>query len=206
MPVSSGRPAFPVIGLVGVAGAVGGAALDQIHVQSGVLSYPHPTLLDQAWWVAPQFGAAVLVMLGAATPMAKAAAKRMPRLSAQQVATEAVWFVGAYAASGVFGNRHPAALALVYAVTWLARLIPRPDRLVVAATAVALAAGGVLYEGTLAGTGAFHYTHADVYHVPVWLAGIYLHGAPLLITVARSLTEPPVPRGRPQPSTFGSRR
>lgn len=191
---------------VGVLGAVGGAALDQIHVQTGVLAYPHPTFFDQSWWVAPQFGVAVLVILVAAKPLARAAAKRAPRPEPAQVAAEAVWFLGAYAASGVFGNRHPVGLAVVYGATWLVRLAGRADRLVVAATSLALAAGGVLYEGTLAATGAFHYTHADVHHVPVWLAGIYLHGAPLLLAVGRQLSEPVIRASRRAGSPVEPRR
>ena len=188
-----------------VAGA-GGATLDEIHVRAGVLSYPHTVLFDQPWWVAPQFGLAALLMLAAARPFAAASARRVPHPSGSRVGTEALWFVGAYAASGVFGNNHPAALTVTYAVTWLARLAWHPDRLVVAVTGIALAGGGVVYEGTLAGTGLFRYVHPDVYHVPVWLAGIYLHGAPLLLTVARQLSGPAVPAAPHAGTRVGPRR
>ena len=41
-----------------VLGGIGGILGDQIHVQFGVLSYAHPELLGQAWWVGPLFGSA----------------------------------------------------------------------------------------------------------------------------------------------------
>jgi hypothetical protein len=160
---------------------------DQIHVQSGVLAYPHPAVADQAWWVAPQFGVAVVAMVGGAIPAARLAARAAPRPDGRQLMTDGVWFLAAYAASGWWGNRHAAALALAYGVTWLARTVVRRDRAALAGAGILLALGGVLYEGTLAGSGAFHYTHPDVYHVPLWLAGIYLHGAPLLIDATRRL-------------------
>src|SRR5437899_1405857 len=155
-------------------GGIGGALCDQIHVQSGVLSYPDPVLADQSWWVAPQFGIAAVAMLAGAMPFARAAAKRVPqRPTAARIATEALWFIAAYAASGVWHD-HPAAVAGGYGLTWLARMAFRPDRLPVAAWSVLLAVGGSAYEGTLSVTGAFHYAHPDVYHVPIWLPGIYL--------------------------------
>src|SRR4051812_7631186 len=56
--------------LLFLAGGIGGALCDQIHVQAGVLAYAHPFVLDQAWWVAPQFGVAMLVVLAGARPFA----------------------------------------------------------------------------------------------------------------------------------------
>jgi hypothetical protein len=198
MASSSGRGwgSARTVGLAALLGALGGAALDQIHVQSGVLAYPHSSVFEQSWWVAPQFGLAVLAMLVAAGPVAAAASRQSPLPSAAQVSQEAVWFIGAYAASGLFGNGHGAELAVIYVLSWVARLARRADRLVAGVASVTLAAGGILYEGTLAGTGAFHYTHPAVYHVPIWLAGIYLHGAFLLIDVARHLPQLTLPSER----------
>jgi hypothetical protein len=174
-----------------VAGGLGGALCDQIHVQSGVLAYPDPALADQSWWVAPQFGIAVVVMLAAVRPFAAAATRHAPRRpSPAGVAREAAWFGAAYGASGLW-HGHPAALATAYGVTWVARMAGRPDRWPVAAWSALLAVAGTAYEGTLSATGAFHYTAPDLYHVPVWLPGIYLHGGPLAIAVARLLPTRP---------------
>src|SRR5260221_12222125 len=164
--------------IVFVAGSLGGALCDQIHVQSGVLAYPHPWLADQAWWVAPQFGVGMIVVLAAARIAVRGDTTRPPT---SRVAIDAAWFLGVYAASGL-GHGHPVALAVAFVVTWLAR---RPDRRGAVPFSILLSAGGVLYEGTLAGSGAFHYARPDLFHVPVWLAGIYLHGALLALSVAR---------------------
>ena len=51
--------------------------------------------------------------------------------------------------------------------------------------AIGLAVAGTLYEGTLSGSGAFSYLRPDFYNVPIWLPGLYLHGAPLAITLRR---------------------
>ncbi|MBV9934063.1 MAG: DUF2878 family protein [Actinobacteria bacterium] len=164
-----------------LAGAVGGALCDQIHVQAGVLAYPHPFVLDQAWWVAPQFGVALFVILGGARLFAQRSRAR------SRVAVDAALFVGAYGATGMF-NRWPAALTVALVAVWLVRLGVDEDRGVLLVFSLLLALGGTTYEGALASTGAFHYTHPDVFHVPVWLAGIYLDGAPLALDVARSLS------------------
>lgn len=166
--------------LLFLAGGIGGALCDQIHVQAGVLAYAHPFVADQAWWVAPQFGVAMLVILSGARPFALRSQSRSRAL------LDASLFLGAYGATGLF-NRWPAALAVALLAVWLVRVAIDEHRTVLALFAVLLAAGGTLYEGTLAGTGAFHYTRPDLYHVPVWLPGIYLNGAALALDVARSL-------------------
>ena len=166
--------------LLFLAGGVGGALCDQIHVQAGVLAYAHPFLLDQAWWVAPQFGVAMLVILAGARPFALRSRGRSRMLP------DAALFLGAYGATGLF-NRWPAGLAAALLAAWVVRVVVDESPGVLVVFSLLLAAGGTLYEGTLAGTGAFHYTRPDLYHVPLWLAGIYLDGAALALGVARSL-------------------
>lgn len=174
---------------VGVCGALGGAACDQIHVRSGMLAYPHRWFLGQAWWVAPQFGIAVLVMVLAAVPLARQAGGLVAWPTPPVVAIEAAWFLGAYAATGVWGRSRPGVLATVLVGIWAARLARRPDRWPLAALSLLLAIGGVAYEGSLAATGAFHYVRPALYHIPVWLPGLYLQGAPLLVSATRLLDQ-----------------
>ena len=166
--------------LLFLAGGIGGALCDQIHVQAGVLAYPHPFLADQAWWVAPQFGVAMLVILAGTRPFAVRSRSR------SRTVPDAALFLGAYGATGLF-NRWPVALAVALLALWLVRVAVDEHRAVLVVFAVLLAAGGTLYEGALAATGAFHYTRPDVFHVPVWLPGIYLNGAALALDVARAL-------------------
>jgi hypothetical protein len=187
--------------VVFVAGAIGGAALDQIHVQSGVLAYAHPWFADQAWWVAPQFGAGLLLVYAAA----HVAVRRDPRNDNDtgpqhnRVLTDAACFVAVYAASGIW-HQHPVALTAAFVATWLAR---RPNTRTIAFSIV-LAIGGVLYEGSLAGSGAFHYADPDLYHVPMWLAGIYFHGARLALSVVRA-SAPATAWRRPGDDHLGGR-
>src|SRR5687767_4805839 len=164
-----------------VLGGVGGALCDQIHVQTGVLSYPRPFLLDQAWWVAPVFGAGAPLVLFGALPFARAATD--PRL--RDLLVGFAWFLGAYLGSGLVGDRAPVLYAAVLGVTWLGRvaLAPAP-RAPLVVYSLLLAAAGCLWEGWLSSTGAFAYAR-PLYWVPVWLPGIYLHGAPLAIACSR---------------------
>jgi hypothetical protein len=63
-----------------------------------------------------------------------------------------------------------------------ARAVPEPGP---RPFGVALALAGCLVEAAEIEFGWFAYADADVIGVPFWLAGIYLHGAPLALDVAR---------------------
>ena len=178
--------------LVFVLGGIAGAGLDQIHVRSGVLSYPAPSApppLRQPWWVAPQFGAAFVAIVEAATRVARGRAagagpaRAGPTGKPATVAGDAAWFLGAYGASGAF-RRWPKALAAAMYLSWAGRMLRRRQRGRTALFALALAAGGSGYEHALSGTGAFTYAEPDVGNIPCWLPGLYLHGAPLALDLA----------------------
>jgi len=160
-----------------VLGGIAGAGLDQIHVRSGVLSYPAPGRLGQPWWVAPQFGAAFVAVFETARPLSP----RPARPGA--IASDAAWFVGAYLASGVLHRRRRPLTAALY-LSWLVRVARRAGRGRAVAYSLALAAAGSSYEHTLAGTGAFRYADPDVGNIPAWLPALYLHGAPLALDLA----------------------
>jgi hypothetical protein len=164
-------------------GAVGGAVVDQIHVRSGVLTYRTPRLAGQAWWVGPQFGVAAFPILESA----RVAGRRTPEPSPRTLVSGGAWFLGAYLASGVF-RRRPRLLASAFIVTWLARMVRRrDDRLAVGIYALLLAAAGTAIESGWSSTGSFTYADPDVAGVPLWLPGLYVHGAPLAVDVARKL-------------------
>ena len=170
-----------------ILGAIGGAACDQIHVRFGVLWYPDPEpgLLGQPWWVPCVFGAATAVILATAQPFARKARPKTPEVLLSPYMTGAVWFLGAYLLSG-FLFRRPELLAAIYLVAFVVRMIPRPDRWPVILYAVLLAAGGTSFEAWLSSTGAFHYS-VVTWTVPVWLPGLYLHGAPLAISISQGM-------------------
>lgn len=169
------------------AGSVLGATFDQIHVRFQVLAYPRDDYFQQSWWVAPNFGLATLLMLLGSLWMAPRAEKLDPRPpTVRDYALGTAWFLAAYLASGLL-VAWPGALVALYAATFAGRLVARPDRLPVLLHALGIAAGGVLAESILAGSGAFWYLDPHVAHVPVWLPGIYLHGGPLALAVAKGL-------------------
>lgn len=166
--------------LVFLLGGAAGAGLDQIHVQSGVLSYPGPGRLGQPWWVAPQFGAAFVAIFDTARPVAARAGN--PR----SIGGDAGWFVGAYLASGLL-RRRPRPLAAALYLSWATRMAYRAERRWVIAYALALAMAGSAYEHVLSGTGAFSYADPEIGNIPSWLPALYLHGAPLALDLAIGL-------------------
>lgn len=168
-------------------GGVLGALCDQIHVRFGVLSYPRPDLLAQAWWVAPNFAvSAVLMMVGSQPFVERAPQTAGAHPSWRQLTEAALWFLTAYFASGLL-FRHPAWLFAGYVATWLARVWPRVERKPLLVHGILLAAAGTGYEAVLSALGTFHYHHPDVLGVPVWLPGLYLHGSPLAFQITRAL-------------------
>jgi hypothetical protein len=191
-------------------GAIGGAALDQMHVGGHVLAYERIDFAQQPWWVAPQFGAGAVLVLLAAFPLARreAGPLAVPLPPASTVGADAGWFLGAYLATALF-DPYPRVLAGVLLVTWIARVSRGPNRTGRAAFAVVLATAGTLYEGTLAGSGAFTYLRSDAYNVPVWLPGLYLHGAALAVVASRLLLtdlERPAPTRGGAPTRRGRSR
>jgi hypothetical protein len=183
-----------------VAGGIGLALCDQIHVQAGVLDYETGGFFGQAWWVPLQFGVAAVAIVAGVAPFARGRAKP----GAAAFVTGTLWFVAAYAASGLF-DAHPYALAAAFVVTWAVRvaLARQPASLV--AFSLLLAAAGTGAEAILSAAGTFAYTNPNVLGVPIWLPGLYLHGAPLALALSRALSEPRVtrsaPAGAPAPPT-----
>ena len=178
----------------GLAVALGllGAALDQIHVQSGLLSYPHPAWWDQAWWVPLNFAVLLTSLVAVTIPLARAGAPLLGGSAPPANATLAVdfaWFAGAYALSGLVAPDHPGLLAAAYVVVWVVRIGLRRDRTFLVPYGIALALAGCGVEAAEIALGWFSYAEPDVAGVPLWLAGIYLHGAPLALGVARRLDE-----------------
>jgi hypothetical protein len=165
-------------------GGVGLALCDQIHVQADVLHYDTGGFFGQAWWVPLQFGLASLAIVAGAAPFARRRAE--PRAS--DFVTGIAWFAAAYAASGIF-DAHPYALAVAFVVGWSARVALARERSVLVAYSVLLAAAGTGAEAILSAAGTFDYTAPDFIGVPIWLPGLYLHGAPLALALARALRD-----------------
>ena len=159
-----------------VLGGIGGALCDQLHTQLGVLHYPKPVLFGQAWWVAPLFGAGTIVFYTLAVPFVRRAQGKIARPAPATLAIATAFFLGAYLASCLFDER---ALAAVFLVTWAARMAFTPARAETIVYSILLAVLGSSFEAALSSTGAFVYDKAAYTIVPLWLPGLYMHGAPL---------------------------
>ncbi|MCG6194185.1 hypothetical protein LFX25_13120 [Leptospira sp. FAT2] len=156
-------------------GGIGLALCDQIHVQFNVLRYFHFGVFGQAWWVAPQFVLATLLMyLGASFFRKEAEA-----FDVRDFVLSLIWFVAAYLASGIFaGSAYT--LAAIYLGAWLFRMIFSMEAKSLTVFSILLAIGGTGAEAIISGAGLFVYKRPDFLFVPIWLPGLYLHGAPLI--------------------------
>src|SRR5215831_14543365 len=134
-------------------GALIGPAADQIHLQSGVLSYSRPSRLlwGQALWVPPLFGGASLALVWGHA-LLKRLLHRPP----------------------VPASASACALTLALTLLWGARVAISPtlDKAIAGPLYAIL---GPLFEAALSSTGAFHYRHPNLLGVPLWLPAIYLH-------------------------------
>jgi hypothetical protein len=176
------------VGWLALAACLGllGAACDQFHVQSGLLSYPGPWLADQAAWVPLNFAVLLTGLVLATIPLTRVAAARgVSDASDRLLLADLAWFVGAYGVSGLMAPEHPELLAIAYVAVWLVRIAFRTERAFLYPFGIALALAGCLVEAAEIELGWFSYEDPDVAGVPFWLAGIYLHGAPLAFGVAR---------------------
>ena len=163
-------------------GGIAATVCDANHVATGTLRYPRPVLFGQAWWVLPGFFAGFLLM--GATYLVAASRVRGTLPTEQSTAPGTVVafveamisFVLVYLASG-FGNESPAALSLVFYGTFALRCAFTYERAWLLAVAITLAAGGMAVEGSMGAAEIVAYRHVDVFHVPFWLGGVYMHGA-----------------------------
>jgi hypothetical protein len=190
------RPAHQLLALFGL-GALIGTAADQIHVQSGVLSYARPTplLIGQAPWVPLLFGAAGVVLPLGNAVLLRLLRDRTATGSGRALASSVLWFFAAYASTAAF-QAWPLLLAPALALAWGARVAvsSAPDR---AIAGPLLAVGGSLFEAGLSSTGAFQYLHPDLLFVPAWLPALYLHASLMTREACLAFLAPARARSRP---------
>ncbi|HRV70209.1 MAG TPA: hypothetical protein P5108_12235 [Marmoricola sp.] len=171
--------------LLALLGALVATFCDAIHVHTKTLSYPNPFWFGQAWWVFPLFFVAFALLAVTYHVLVAAPWLKLPReysASSGEVMPfiEAlVVFVLVYVLSG-FGNHDPIFLGIFFLVTFVLRWLAAPDRGFLLLVAVLLAVAGILTEGTLHQFGLVAYREPEIYGVPWWLGGVYLHGAFLL--------------------------
>jgi len=188
-----------------IVGGLGGALLDQIHVRAHVLRYAHPGLAGQPWWVAPQFGIAVVLILVASVTIAR---RMVSSRDLVPFVVDATIFVIAYVVTGVL-RRYPWAIAMILVVLWVAMLLVHQDRALLSTVSLGLAVAGPIYESLLTWTGAFRYTVTPLaLRVPAWLPVLYLNAGVLGASVARAIASnhrfEPVQKAAPARSSPGA--
>lgn len=165
------------------AGSVLCTLCDQVHVRAGVLAYRAPALAGQALWVPAVFVLAAFGGLAQWWILARvdrAVARDLregPRdaWGTREAIYAAAWLVAVYCSSGLVAAAPFAAFG-VYVVLFMLRAWSlRAPGLVTHALLFAVA--GTAFEAALSSTGAFWYTRPQMFGVPVWLPGLYLHGA-----------------------------
>ncbi len=168
--------------LFAMLGAVFATMGDAFHVRTHTLSYPNPFLFGQAWWVFPGF-LLVFLLMGYLYVLAigglfigMQARHSASRGSAREMIEAAAAFIFVYFLSG-YGNYDPALLSVIFYMAFLLRWLFSYDRAWLLLIAVVMAVGGMLAEGAMSALGLVAYRHADVFNVPLWLGGLYLHGA-----------------------------
>lgn len=165
-----------------VVATVVGAALctygDRLHATHEVLSYPHPVLGPQAWWVPFLFlGATAAAIIAARQTRSILAGPPPPDLSARRVASDGLAFFTAYAFTS-FAHALPSVVLAVLVAFWAARMLAGEPRWIVIFS-LAMAGAGTAFEAMWSGLGFFNYHYPDYGGVPRWLPAIYLHAAPL---------------------------
>lgn len=156
---------------------------DQVHVRTGVLAYRAPAVAGQAAWVPLVFILAAVAGLAQWSVLARfdpavrrdLAAGPKDRWGTREALYAVVWMVLVYGSSGFVQGTPRAAFAVYVALFMLRAWSLRAPGVVT--HALAFAVGGTAFEAALSSTGAFWYTRPEMFGVPVWLPGLYLHGA-----------------------------
>lgn len=190
MPTDSVPVAVPVAGAarytrllpMALVAALIATLCDANHVHTGTLSYPEVAFFGQPWWTFPGFVVAFLVMGVVYLAMVARLPDTLPTHestspgSVPAFAETAIAFAFVYLASG-FGNAEPVLLSVIFYGSFLLRWLATYERGWLLLLAIIMAIGGMFAEGVLSAVGGVAYRHVDIFHVPWWLGGLYMHGA-----------------------------
>jgi len=174
-------------------GAVALSLCDRVHLAYGVLVQAGPKLLGQGLWVLPVFGAGAAGIL-AGYPVIRSAFGEPPiAWSPARVLRSGVLAAIAYVVTGPL-HASPLLLSAGLLAAWLLRVGVRRSP---AAAVYSLIVGllGPAAEATFAALGMHTYSAPDLLGVPMWLPGIYLHGALFAVD-----SEALIPTAAPAPS------
>ncbi len=168
--------------LLALLGAAVATFCDAMHVFTHTLSYPKPFLYGQAAFVFPGFFGAFLIMGGAYRLLVRYLPQSVERAVStspgdQRELTESLISFALVYLLSAFGNHQPGLLAYIFYATALLRLTVSQDRTFMVILAVTLAVYGVLAEGAMTMANLVQYREPEIFGVPVWLGGLYMHGA-----------------------------
>ena len=155
---------------------------DQVHVTTATLYYPNPCCFGQPWWSLPGFFVAFTAMGIIYLQLAKWLPAKIDRSFStssggyRSLTESMLIFALVYILSG-FGNESPALLNLLFYGSFLLRLAVTQDKGFIVILSMIIGVGGVLGEGILSALDLVSYTKPVIFHVPVWLAALYFHGA-----------------------------
>jgi len=155
---------------------------DANHIHTQTLSYTYPFLLGQAWFVFPGFVVTFMVMAVVYNTLIKAFPKQIAHIesgssgSRPAFVENMIFFMMVYLMSG-FGNHEPDLLSFIFYVSFFIRLAYTYDRTFLFIVAIILCIGGMIGEGMLGQFDLGHYREPEIFGVPYWLGGVYMHGA-----------------------------
>ena len=174
-----------------LAGAVVCTLCDHLHVAFGVLSYAHPDVWGQAWWVPLLFAVStwsVIVGVVPARALFGAEPWRAP-VSPAPIVFGGAMFVMAYAFTA-FAPAGPNVIVGALVLLWVLRVAKGVPRWLLGYSLI-VAVAGPSVEATLSSLGMFSYRSPDLLGVPRWLPALYLHAGLVAGPVAAWVRESP---------------
>lgn len=165
-----------------ILGAIVATLCDANHVFTETLSYPEPFLFGQAIFVLPGFFVAFTFMAlnyHYVTAVFPKSAEKGISMSAGTFAPfveSFLFFMMVYLLSG-FGNYHPDLLSVIFFGSFFIRLAFIYEKTFILLFAIMLGIGGMLVEGAMTQVDLVHYREPEIFGVPYWLGGVYMHGA-----------------------------
>jgi hypothetical protein len=168
--------------LFALLGAVITTLCDGVHIHTSTLVYAKSFLFHQAWWVFPGFVLAFLFMEYAYFHVANSLSsgisiqKSVSGGDARELIEAAMTFTLVYIFSG-FGNFKPIFSSVILYGIFMVRWSFTYERSWLLLLAASMAVGGMFVEGLISAAHLMTYRQADVFHVPFWLGGLYMHGA-----------------------------
>lgn len=173
---------------------------DRVHLAYGVLVQEGPRILGQAFWVLPLFGGGAVGMVVGHRVVRRALGDPLRPRRLGALATSLVLGGLVYVVTGPLQHAK-VGLALGLGAAWAVRAATRRTWTTLVASVI-LGATGPLVEATIARLGGHTYAHPDLFGVPIWLPGIYVHGAllagdvePWVLSEAPTGPRAPVPEG-----------